>query len=86
MIKCSHAAEANNFPELLENDQLEAGGRREPGPDWNEALPEAEWALVLDFHSAVTEATVQLGVRWLVHKPRSNDVEWRDSDCHKESS
>ena len=82
----SHSFQTDDLSELLENDQLEAGGWSESGPDRDEALPESKRSLVLqDLGGTVSESTVQLGIGWLVHKPGSNDVKWRDSACHEES-
>lgn len=86
MLLTSHRTHSQDFSELLEDDELEAGGWSESTPDWDETFVEAHWSLVReDLAKAVDETAVDLGVRWLVHESSSDKIEWRDSASHEET-
>jgi len=85
-LRNSHTSHAHGLSQLLEDDQLEAGGWSESSPDWEESLVETEWSFVLqDLGEAVSEATVEWGLDWLVHQSGSDDVEWGNSAGHEET-
>jgi len=72
--------------ELLEDDELEACGRRKPHPDGHEAAVEPGGALGLeDLDHTVARAAVDLGVRRLVHEAGADHVKRRHGAGHEEA-
>lgn len=83
----SHSTESHNLSKLLEDDKLDTGGWGKSSPNRDETLVESHGSLVgEDLGEAVDETVVDLGIGWLVHKSSSNEIEWRDSASHEESS
>ena len=72
----SDCAHSHNLSELLEDDQLEAGGWSKSTPNWDETFVKAHWSFVFeDLPEAVDETVVDLSIGWLIHKSSSDDIE-----------